>query len=83
MQTAGTYSKTLESSSVYLVAIGKQNTSSANSNGLYVITTPASGVSSIRAIETSSYVSDISVNSLTLSITTSGGYCLAGILKLV
>lgn len=81
MDMADTYTKTLDFQSIYLITVGKLNSSNGNYNGMYLVTTHRV-VSSIRTIVSSDAVDSITINAGTLSITTKTTYTIASIMRL-
>ena len=81
MSTAGTYTKTLDLQSIYLITVGRLNTKNEAYNGMYLVTTHRTA-SSIRTIAESTGVGSITIETNTLSITTNNPYIIASITRL-
>ena len=81
MSTAGTYTKTLDSQAIYLITVGRLNTTDEAYNGMYLVTAHRLA-SSIRTIAESAGVGSITIETNTLSITTNAPYIIASITRL-
>lgn len=81
MNTADTYTKTLDLRTIYLVTVGKLNTRNNSYSGMYLVI-PHQTESSILTIAESSALSSITIDAGTLSITTNISYVIASITRL-
>lgn len=81
MNTADTYTKTLDLRTIYLVTVGKFNTRNNSYSGMYLVI-PHQTASSILTIAESSALSSITIDAGTLSITTNTSYVIASITRL-
>lgn len=81
MNTADTYTKTLDLRTIYLVTVGKLNTRNNSYSGMYLVI-PHQTASSILTIAESSALSSITIDAGTLSITTNTSYVIASITRL-
>lgn len=81
MNTADTYTKTLDLRTIYLVTVGKLNTRNNSYIGMYLVI-PHQTASSILTIAESSALSSITIDVGTLSITTNTSYVIASITRL-